>query len=508
MSDFRDTEGTGVGLRQYLEVVRRRKLILITMFSLALGAASALTLATTSLYEAQTTIVVGQGTCIVQPQNANAIQPFSATATGLIKSTIVARDVIRDLHLNLTPEQLLGSISVSFNPDSAALQVSVINHKPLLARAIADRLGVNFQRLVKQRLGHFTPATAGSPATAPLTACIWDPAHVVPGRVEPKPTRNLLIAGILGLVLGLLAAFLRDYFDRTLRTVEEIERAFGVPVIGQIPTVRAANRERSQILWDENGDFAESFRGLRANLQYLAVQWPLKTILVTSPAANQGKTTVCASLATAIAQTGKSVVLIEADLRRPRLADTFGLPRLRPGLTSVLVGHSQLGRATAAIELPGSHGQPKGQDWSITVLPSGPLPPNPSELVGSPRMRRLVEGLADLYDTVILDSPPLLPVADSLALAKLVDGVIIVIRAKSATRDDADAVRALADRLGIHLVGVVMTDVPRRDHYYAEYTSELVPDQDAAVDMGLPPRAVDGAGETPKRAAGSRKAAI
>ena len=123
-------------------------------------------------------------------------------------------------------------------------------------------------------------------------------------------------------------------------------------------------------------------------------------------------------------------------------------------------------------------------------------------------MRRLVEGLADLYDTVILDSPPLLPVADSLALAKLVDGVIIVVRSKSATRDDANAVRALADRLGIHLVGVVMTDVPRRDHYYAEYASELVPDQDAPVDMGLPPRAVDGAGETPKRAAGSRKAAI
>ena len=323
---------------------------------------------------------------------------------------------------------------------------------------------------------------------------------MIPGKVEPKPTRNLLVAGILGLVLGLLGAFLRDYFDRTLRTVDEIERAFGVPVIGQIPTVKAANRERSQILWDENGDFAESFRGLRANLQYLAVQWPLRTILVTSPAANQGKTTVCASLATAIVQAGQSVVLIEADLRRPRLADTFGLPRLRPGLTSVLVGNSQLGRATAEIKLPPSLGQAKGQDWAITVLPSGPLPPNPSELVGSPRMRRLVDGLADLYDTVILDSPPLLPVADSLALAKLVDGVIIVVRAKSATRDDARAVRSLADRLGIHLVGVVMTDVPRRDHYYAEYTSEMVPDQDVPADMGLPPRAIDSAG-TAKRAA-------
>jgi capsular exopolysaccharide synthesis family protein len=507
MSDLRETEGTGIGLRQYLEVVRRRKLIVVAVLALAIGAASALTLATTTMYEAQTTIVVGQGHGLVSPANANAIQPFSATMTELIKSTIVARDVINDLHLSMTPEQLLGSVSVSFNPESAALSVSVVNHVPARAQAIAASLGANFSRLVEQRLGKGTPASAGNPATPPLTASVWDPAHLIPGKVEPKPTRNLLVAGILGLVLGLLGAFLRDYFDRTLRTVDEIERAFGVTVIGQIPTVRAANRERSQILWDENGDFAESFRGLRANLQYLAVQWPLRTILVTSPAANQGKTTVCASLATAIAQAGQSVVLIEADLRRPRLADTFGLPRLRPGLTSVLVGHSQLGRATTEIKLPHTHGA-KGQDWTITVLPSGPLPPNPSELVGSPRMRRLVDGLADLYDTVILDSPPLLPVADSLALAKLVDGVIIVVRAKNATRDDAQAVRSLADRLGIHLVGVVMTDVPRRDHYYAEYSSEQVSDQDAPADAARPSRALESTDAAAKRAAGSRKAAI
>ena len=210
MSDVRESEGTGIGLRQYLEVVRRRKIIVVTVLALALGAASALTLATTSLYEAQTTIVVGQGTCIVQPQNANAIQPFTATAAGLMRSTILADDVIHDLKLTSTPQGLLGSISVSFNPDSAALTASVVNHDPQLAKSIARSLGTNFQRLVRERLGKEVPASAGVPATPPLTACIWDPAHVVPGKVEPKPTRNLLVAGILGLVLGLLAAFLRD----------------------------------------------------------------------------------------------------------------------------------------------------------------------------------------------------------------------------------------------------------------------------------------------------------
>ena len=179
MSDFRDTEGTGAGLRQYLEVLRRRKLIVISVLALALGAASALTLATTSLYEAQTTIVVGQGTCIVNPQNSNAIQPFSQTATELIQSNIVAREVIKDLHLTMTPQALLGSVSVSFNSESAAVKASVVNHDPQLARKIADRLGVNFARHVPQRLGK------GTSTTPPLRAC-------KPPAAEPTSSQETL----------------------------------------------------------------------------------------------------------------------------------------------------------------------------------------------------------------------------------------------------------------------------------------------------------------------------
>ncbi len=467
MSDARQPEEAGIGLRQYLDVLRRRKWTVLVMLALAVGASSFLTLREQSIYQAEATVAVGQGNTLFSAQNGNSIQPFAATMKELLESTVIAQGVIHDLKLDLTPTQLLSKVSVSFNPDSAALHVSVLDHAPARAKAIAASMSTHFTNLVAERFG----ANARGSSDV-VRAFVWDPAHVVPGRVSPTPTRNLLIAAVLGLVLGLLAAFLRDHFDRSLRTTDEIEKAFGVPVIAQIPSLRKGSKERPRMLWDENGEFAESFRGLRANLQYLAVQRPLKTILVTSPAANQGKTTVCANLATAIAQSGGSVLLLEADLRRPTLSKAFGLPRGEPGLTSVLVGNTQLGRATITIELPEHPGQ-GDNERAVTVLPSGPLPPNPSELVASPRMRRLVDGLGDLFDTVIVDSPPILPVADTLGLAKLVDGVIVVVRAKSATRDEAREVRAMVERLEIPLVGIVVSDVDVRGGYgtYGSYTS-------------------------------------
>jgi capsular exopolysaccharide synthesis family protein len=469
MSDVRQIDETGVGLRQYLDVLRRRRWIVLVVVALSVGVSSLLTLREQSIYKAETTIVVGQGPGLIQLQNANGIQAFSATMKELIKSTELAQGVISDLGLTLSPNQLLSKVSVSFNPDSAALDVSVLDQVPVEAKAIAGRIGARFTALVAGRLARGVP---NSPTSPPVRAVVWDPAHVVPGRVSPTPSKNLIIAGALGLVLGFLGAFLRDHFDRSLRTRDEIERAFGAPVIGQIPTIRKGAKERPRMLWDENGEFAESFRGLRANLQYLAVQRPLRTILVTSPAANQGKTTVCANLATALAQSGASVVLLEADLRRPALSAVFGLAPSRPGLTSVLIGNTPLGRATCEITLPEQPAAGR-EERAVTVLPSGPLPPNPSELVASPRMRRLVDGLAELFDTVVLDSPPLLPVADSLGLAKLVDGVIVVVRAKSVTRDEARDVKALVERLDMPLVGVVVSDVATRGGYstYGSYAS-------------------------------------
>jgi capsular exopolysaccharide synthesis family protein len=468
MIDVHDTEPAGLGLREYVAVLWRRKWLVLFVVAIAVGVSAAVTLSQPSVYKAETTIVVGQAGGLVQPQNANAIQPFSATMKELLTSTVVASRVIQNLGLNQRPQGLLGQISVSINPQSAALDVSVLDHSAVRARRIAHNLGIVFSRLVSQRFGRASETAPGIPAQ-PLTATIWDPAHVVPGRVSPKPVRNILIGGILGVILGVLAAFLREHFDRSLRTRDQIEEAFGAPVIGQIPAPKGWRQERPKF-WFEDTLFGEAFRNLRANLQYLAIQRPLRTILVTSPAPHQGKTTVTANLAAPIAQSGASTVAVEADLRRPQLEAAFGLPRAGDGLTSVLIGNTKLAAALTDVVLA-PVAKPDSTDHAVTVLPSGRLPPNPSELVSSGQMRELLQQLTDLYEYVLVDSPPMLLVADSLELARLVDGIIVVVRARSVTIDEVHELRAMVGRLGIPLVGVVLTDTPAPGGHYRAYAA-------------------------------------
>jgi capsular exopolysaccharide synthesis family protein len=213
-------------------------------------------------------------------------------------------------------------------------------------------------------------------------------------------------------------------------------------------------------------------------LQYLSIRRPLRTILITSASPEQGKTTVTANLAVAIAQSGASTIAVEGDLRRPRLDNAFSVSQSGVGLTSVLVGAAELDDATMEIPLAGGGG-PSGRG-AIAFLPSGPQPPNPSELLSSAQMTSLLDRLSVTYDFVLIDSPPVLLVADALELARIVDGVVLVVRANHSTTDEARELRAVVERLGIHLLGVVMTDVPSLGSYaygaiYGQRPSEAAP---------------------------------
>lgn len=461
----------GVGLRHYLDVLRRRQWILISVLVLAIGAAAAVSYLQEPKYRAETKIVIGQGQGLFPPTVASAFQPFSATMSDLLQSNVVARMVIDNLGLEETEESLLAKMSVAIRPESSALTLSVVDSDAQRARRIAANVGFVFSQLVRERFGKPTPVGAGEQPLPPLTASVWDPAHIDPQRVAPKPKRNLFVAGALGLLLGLLAAFLREHFDRALRTREAVETAFGVPVIGQIPfeRTRRVRRDR-QVVSDPFGEPAEAYRALRANLQYLAVQRPLQTILITSASPEQGKTTVTANLAVAIAHSGASTIAIEGDLRRPRLAETFGVDGRGPGLTGLLVGNRRPEEAVVAVPLSsGGADGGRAQAGRLTVLTSGHLPPNPSELLSSLRMEQLLAQLRGRYDYVLIDSPPLLLVADALGLARLVDGIVLVARRGEATRDEARETRALVERLRINLVGTVLTDAASSTAYYGEY---------------------------------------
>lgn len=445
-----EADQSGIGLRQYLQIVRRRKWIIFAVLVASVAAAATLSFRAQSMYRATTKIVVGQGNSLFQPDKANAVQPFTATMSDLLESNIVAARVISDLGLAQTPQEFLEDVSVSINPETAVLRVDVTASDPELAQDIAAHIGVIFSDLVRERFGATAPTAVRQDAQPPLTATVWDPAHVDADPVSPKPLRNIALAGVLGLILGLLGAFLRDHFDRSLRDRDSVEHSFGVPVIGQIPLQRGS-RKRA---WKDARTRTEAFQALRANLQYLAVKRPLQTILITSASAQQGKSTVTANLALAVARSGASVVVVEADLRRPNLGSILGVRSTRPGLTSFLVGASNLD--SALVEIPPAAGGGDGAG-RVHLLPSGPLPPNPSELLSSTQMTELLDRLAVSFDYVLIDSPPLLPVADALELARLVHGVILVVRRNHATSDQAREVRALVERLDISLVGSVLT---------------------------------------------------
>jgi receptor protein-tyrosine kinase len=459
-----ETDTAGLGLRRYVDVVRRRKLIVFLVLLVTVLAAVAEVAYTKPTYRATTKIVIGQGSGLFSPNLSTAIQPFSATMSDLAKSNIVARTVKNDLGLAESEEQLLHKVSISIKPESSVLTVSVDDHSRALARAIAQDIGVVFSDLVKKRFGKATPVGPGQAPLPPLTATVWDPAHISPGRVSPRPKRDLALAAALGLILGLLAAFLRDHFDRRLRSREQIEEAFGAPVIGQIPLERRRTRRRP-VVTNLFGESSEAYRAVRTNLQYLGIQRPLRAILVTSSSPQQGKTTVTANLAVALARSGASTIAVEADLRRPRLAEILGIQVTTDGLTNVLVGNARVSEAVGRIPL-GAEDDGAGR---LAFLPSGPLPPNPSELLSSEQMRDLLAELTGEFDYVLIDSPPLLAVADALELARLADGVLLVVRRSEATTDEAREVHALVERLGLHLLGTVVTGSDAVSTYYGDY---------------------------------------
>lgn len=449
-TDLTEFEPAGAGLRHYLDVIRRRKWLLLGVAAVCVAIAVALSVVQKPVYRAETKIVIGQGGGLVQPGFANSIQPYTATMSDLLSSNIVATRVINSLGLTMSPHALLAKVSTSINPQTAVVAVFVDDASRQEAVRIDQRVAVVFSQIVRSEFGQTGGGVSGAQA---LTAKVFDPAHSLPGRVSPRPVRNVVIAIVLGLILGLVAAFLREHFDNGLRTREDIERAYGLPVIGQVPFSRRGKEERD-IAWSGRGETAEAFRSVRSNLQYLGIQRPLRSLLVTSASPEQGKTTVAANLALTIARWGGSVVVVDADLRRPRLEQAFGVEPFGPGLTSVLVGAADLRDVVREQPLP----QDDGEEVRLSFVPSGPLPPNPSELLASTAMTALLDRLAAEFEYVVVDSPPVLVVADALELARNVDGVALVVRRGQSSTDEARELRAVVDRLGINLVGVIMSD--------------------------------------------------
>ncbi len=448
-------------VQDYLRVLREQWAIVVAVTLLAVAVAGGAWSVRPLEYSATLTMYVSaQAT-----ETANAAYQGSLLSeqrvtsyVKLLESTRVSRAVISDLNVPGTPEAVAGQISASAAPDSVLIDVAVTDRSPTTAAALANSVGSVFTRLVEQLE---RPAEPG--AVAPVIIRVVEPATVPTAPSSAGLTQFLMLGLLIGLAGGLGLALVRNTLDTSVKTLDQLKSATGAPNLATIAYDQKVPRRPLILHEDAQSPRAEAFRQLRTNLQYVDLDQPHKVILVSSTVSGEGKTTTVCNLAITLAAAGRRVLVVEGDLRRPALAALLGLDGAA-GLTDVLVGRLQPHQVI--------------QQWAggdFDVLASGPLPPNPSELLGSHQMAALLRDLRARYDVILVDSPPLLPVTDAAAMAPATDGVIMICRFHKTSRvhlgRGVDALSAVS----VRLLGTVLTMTPKigRGDYasYAAYRS-------------------------------------
>lgn len=305
-----------------------------------------------------------------------------------------------------------------------------------------------------------------------------EPARITSRPISPKPVRNALLGGVLGLTLGLLAAFVRDSLDRRLRGSREIQAELNWPVLGHIRDEAMGQAGFVTPNGDGGSDEAdlEAFRILRANLRYLDIDHPPTTVAVTSALPEEGKSTVASQLACASAVAGRRTLLVECDLRRPSLPARLGV-EAAPGLSDYLLGEANPPEILRQVPIDAAgtvqNGEHATTPASLVYIPAGSYTPNPAELLGSQRFSAFLVQVAAAYELVVLDTSPLLSVGDTLEIIPHVDAVLACVRAGQSTREEVKAMRAALDRFPPRPTGVIVTGVRHGDESdfgYYSYT--------------------------------------
>ena len=414
------------------------------MTGLCVGASIVLTYTATPQYESSVTFFVStsanaDGTALQADQYA---QRRVNSYVGLLTSEKLAQSVIDNAHLDMTVSQVTGSIAAAADLNTVLLTATVTNSSPERSLAIATAISTQFGQMVAQLDNH------GSPENANVVLNVVSGPTLNPVPVSPRKTLNIGLGVLLGLALGLAAAILREVLDNTVRSPQVLRTMSEAPVLGVIAADRGS--KKSPLIVDNHARSvrAEAFRQLRTNLQFIDAARPVGVLVVTSSIANEGKSTTAINLAVSFSDSGRRVLLIEADLRRPRVAEYLGLEGA-VGLTNVLVGQAAIDDVL----------QPWGRG-GLTVLPSGTIPPNPSELMGSPLMAELIIQLRKSFDMIIIDTPPVLPVTDAAVASRLVDGVVLVVRYGKTTRNQVSTALRSLTAVDARVLGTVLTMSP------------------------------------------------
>jgi capsular exopolysaccharide synthesis family protein len=517
-------QAESLDLRKYLAVLRARKWTILIVVVLVAGAALFRSFQQTPLYRAETRL-------LVEPIPAANFYPNALTESEVVASEDVAVLVIDDLDLELPVRALLGGLTATpISDNTGVIVISYTSQDRVLTALVANSFARNYidyqldnallglvgeredirkdvSRLegelralitriegardrgdasrvislenerttltlrigsLQQRLDAIPPVPSEGSGGGRILSAATEPAS----PFSPDHFGDGLIGIILGLGLGIGLAFLRERLDDRFKGRPDVERALESPVLATVPKYANAKRmERELIVRSEpKGAASEAYRNLRTSLQFISAQRGIKSVLVTSPSEHEGKTSTTANLGMALAQAGRTVVLVSADLRRPQLERYFKVSS-KTGLSSWLLGE-EIELGNIILEDPALP--------NIRLLPSGPIPSNPAELLTSPRLIELIAELEEHADVVLFDSPPALPVADSIIIASHVHTAVLILDAASTKRSAAVHAKEQLERVGAEVVGCVLnafdpTGSPYyyEPYYYSQYYSKV-----------------------------------
>jgi len=456
-----------VTLHRFLIVLRRRKSLVASIFVLALAGCGVGSALATPTYTATADLYFSVRTAAGVDDLAVAAtfsQTQLASYATLAMTPTVLDPVADDFGVDGGARELAGRLAVTALDGTVLLDIAVTDTDPARAARLANAIADRVITVVEELSPSTVDAEGATVDESAVEGTVVAPATAPTSPSSPNVLLNLAAGVVLGLGLGVLVAVGSDGLDTRVRGAEDVAELTRTPVIGTLG-VDPSRTRRVLMEAAPHSSQAEAYRQLRTNLQFLDLEHRVeraghRAISVSSSLAGEGKSTVAVNLAVALAETGSRVLLVDADLRRPSVARVLGVEGAA-GLTTVLLGQADVDEVV----------QPWGTS-GLHVLPSGPLPPNPTELLGSMPMRRLLDELRVRYDFVVLDSAPLLPVADSIVLAGLVDGTLLLANGTRVRRHQlAESLQNLA-RVEAQVVGIVLNQVARDERSYGYSAAE------------------------------------
>ncbi|MCO4253150.1 polysaccharide biosynthesis tyrosine autokinase [Pseudarthrobacter sp. MDT3-9] len=445
-------------LRDYLRILRNNVILIVaaTLIGLLGGGAASVLVKPTYTSDTQLFVAIQSSGSVADLQQGNTFsQARVQSYVKTVATPIVLQPAIDALDLNTTADELSKHLTATTDLNTVLIKISVADGSPVRAAAIAQAVADSLIKVVDNLE---RPKTGGS---SPVSLSVVTPAEAPSAPSAPNTRLNLFLGFAIGLAFGMGAAVLRSTLDSRIRGEADLRHVTQAPLLGGISFDQDAVRKPLLTQAGPQSQRAETFRQLRTNLQFANFSGRARAVLITSSLPGEGKSTTATNLAISLAQAGHSVCLVDADLRRPMIGEYLGLER-NAGLTTALVGVADVNDLL----------QPWGDD-NLYVLTSGEVPPNPSELLGSDEMKDVISRLESVFDSVIIDAPPLLPVTDAAVLSQHVGGVVIVVGAQKLRQQELKKSLDALEMVGANILGMVLNRLPIKgpDSYAYSYYS-------------------------------------